>query len=190
MTDKQALRNEMRARRREYVAALPGSTRALILSRPPRPIVDLVPEGKTVGVYHATGAEAPADGYARFFAERGHPIALPWFARRGDAMSFRLWDNPFDEGKLVPDPYGTMQPSADADSAAVDVAFVPLIAFTAHGTRLGQGGGHYDRFLAANPQVAAIGIAWDCQLVDALADEAHDMPLRAVVTPTRVFGPF
>ena len=36
----------------------------------------------------------------------------------------------------------------------------------------------------------AIGLAWDCQLVDDLPHEAHDRPLAAVVTPTRLYGPF
>lgn len=190
LIDKQTLRSEMRTRRRDYVAALPTSTRALIFSRPPRPLVDLVPEGACVGLYHAIGAEAPADGYARFFAERGNPVALPWFARRGAAMAFRQWDNPFTDTGLVADPFGAMQPPESAEFAAIDVAFVPLVAFTAQGARLGQGGGHYDRFLADHPQVTAIGLAWDCQLVDTLPLDGHDMPLRAVVTPTRLYGPF
>jgi 5-formyltetrahydrofolate cyclo-ligase len=71
-----------------------------------------------------------------------------------------------------------------------DVLFVPLVGFTARGDRLGQGGGHYDRWLAANPHVPAIGLGWDCQLVEDLPREDHDRPLSAVVTPTRLFGPF
>jgi len=67
------------------------------------------------------------------------------------------------------------------------LAFVPLLAFTARGDRLGQGGGHYDRWLAANPEMLAVGLAWDSQLVDSLPIEAHDRPLSAVVTPTRLY---
>mgnify|MGYP006195389569 FL=1 len=56
--------------------------------------------------------------------------------------------------------------------------------------RLGQGAGHYDRWLANNPPHAAIGLAWDCQLEESLPIEPHDVPLHAVVTPTRLYGPF
>ncbi|HCH95451.1 MAG TPA: 5-formyltetrahydrofolate cyclo-ligase, partial [Erythrobacter sp.] len=35
-----------------------------------------------------------------------------------------------------------------------------------------------------------IGLAWDSQMVDDLPSEAHDIPLSAVVTPTRIYGPF
>ena len=82
------------------------------------------------------------------------------------------------------------QPSATAEPAAPDVLFVPVVGFATNGARLGQGGGHYDRWLAANPGTTAIGLAWDTQLVDELPIEPHDVPLSAIVTPTRIYGPF
>ena len=35
-----------------------------------------------------------------------------------------------------------------------------------------------------------LGLAWDTQLVDELPIEPHDVPLSAIVTPTRIYGPF
>jgi 5-formyltetrahydrofolate cyclo-ligase len=105
-------------------------------------------------------------------------------------MQFRQWDNPFDESVLTKAPYGGLQLTASAEETTIDVAIVPLLGFTVTGQRLGQGGGHYDRYLAEHPTVIAVGIGWDCQLVDALPIEPHDQPLRAVVTPTRFYGPF
>ena len=78
---------------------------------------------------------------------------------------------------------------ADAPLVQPQVLFVPLVSFTT-GARLGQGGGHYDRWLADHPDTVAIGLAWDCQLVDALPIEPHDIPLTAIITPTRIYGPF
>jgi 5-formyltetrahydrofolate cyclo-ligase len=63
----------------------------------------------------------------------------------------------------------------------------PVLAFDRKGGRLGQGGGHYDRWLARYPEVTPVGMAWDSQLVDDLPLEPHDRRLRAVVTPTRLF---
>ena len=37
---------------------------------------------------------------------------------------------------------------------------------------------------------AAIGLAWDCQEVPALPLEPHERALDAIVTPTRLLGPF
>lgn len=187
---KQALRKDLRARRRAHVEALDPRTRALLFRRPPAPLLDLIPAGATVALYNASPWEAPTASYASFFHEAGHPVALPWFAGRDVPMQFRLWQVPPLEEVLEPDPWGVLQPAGDAPEATPTVLFVPLVGFTAMGQRLGQGGGHYDRWLEAHPDVVPIGMAWDAQCVDALPGEAHDQPLRAVVTPTRLYGPF
>lgn len=188
--DKASLRKTMRIARRDHVAALPRETRALILHRPPAPLLRLVPDGAVIGLYHAGPHEAPAGGYARFFHERGHRLALPRFASRGSPMKFAAWHDPWDEDEGEIGPFGMIQPDAGAESIVPDVLFAPLLAFTDDGARLGQGGGHYDRWLADHPGVPAIGLAWDVQRVDDLPREPHDRALHAVVTPTRLYGPF
>lgn len=184
--DKRALRSRYRAARRAHVAALPQAIRALLFLRPPVPVVQRVPEGATVGLYHPLADEAPALSYARWLHENGRKVALPWFADRAAPMAFRTWSDPFAEDTLARGPYG-MQPASDAAEVVPTVLFVPLLAFTAQGARLGQGGGHYDRWLAAHPDTLAIGMAWDVQLAESLPHEAHDRPLAMVVTPTRLY---
>jgi 5-formyltetrahydrofolate cyclo-ligase len=187
---KAALRKALRTARRTHVAALDPRVKALMFLRPPTPLAAMVPSGAVIGLYHAGPDEAPATSYARFFHEAGHPVALPWFEARGTPMQFRRWASPHLEELLGPDPYGAQQPLAGAEALVPEFLFVPLVGFTADGARLGQGGGHYDRWLAAHPQVPAVGMAWDSQLAQSLPTEAHDKPLTAVVTPTRLYGPF
>jgi 5-formyltetrahydrofolate cyclo-ligase len=187
LEDKQGLRSKMRALRRDHVASLPDSVRALILSRPPVPIAELAPPGSVVGLYHAMGSEAPARGWAKWFLEAGRAIALPWFADRPAPMAFRAWTTPWDDSGLEAGPFKMLQPPGDAEAVIPALVVVPLLAFTAGGDRLGQGAGHYDRWLADHPGVTAVGLGWDCQLVDILPVEPHDKRLAAVVTPTRMF---
>ncbi len=184
---RQGLRSKLRAARRAHVAALPAATRALVMMRPPGAVADLAPADAVVGLYHATGDEAPTRSYAKWLSENGRRLALPWFAARGEAMHFREWLDPYSDDALVAGPYGALQPGDDAAELVPEVAFVPLLGFTAGGDRLGQGGGHYDRWLAAHPGVTALGLAWDCQLVDALPLEPHDRMMDAVITPTRLY---
>lgn len=190
MEEKAALRTRLRAARRAHVASLPDAVRALLLHRPPRAVAALVPEGATIGLYAESPEEAPASGYAKWFFSEGNMLALPWFGARDGAMEFREWANPFLDDALETGPWGVRQPPASARPLIPEVAFVPLVGFDANGGRLGMGAGHYDRWLAANPDVLAIGLAWDCQEVPALPLEIHDRPLAAIVTPTRVIGPF
>lgn len=187
---KDDLRKQLRATRREHVDALPDSMRTLVFMRPPAPLLDLVPDSATVGLYRANPHEAPAASYAKFFFEQGHRLALPRFADKGAAMEFASFGDPFEESDLEIGPFGLLQPGSEAEKASPDILFVPLIGFTETGARLGQGGGHYDRWLGDFPDTTAIGLAWDCQLVDELPTEPHDIPLTAIVTPTRIYGPF
>ena len=177
--------------RRAQAAAISDRTRALLLRRPPAALDPLIPPAAIVAVYRELTEEAPASGYARHFYDRGHRIALPWFAGRGAAMAFREWTNPYLGGDgLERGPLGIEQPPADAAQIEPTVLFVPLVGFTAMGSRLGMGAGHYDRWLADHPRATAVGLAWDCQEVEHLPLEPHDRPLDAIVTPTRLFGPF
>ncbi|MEO6091461.1 MAG: 5-formyltetrahydrofolate cyclo-ligase [Novosphingobium sp.] len=187
MIQKRKLRAKMRKARRAHEVALPEATRGLMFLRPPTRIADLAPVGSVVGIYHAVAPEAPTLAYAQWFYENGRRLALPWFEHRDTAMQFRFWRDPWDDALLEPGPYGGLQPHADAEEIVPDLTIVPLLAFTADGHRLGQGGGHYDRWHAAHPLVPAIGLAWDCQRVDTLPLEPHDHALSAVITPTRLY---
>ncbi len=184
---KAELRRHYRAARRAHVEAQPTNLRALLFLRPPAPVARMLPQGAAVGLYHAGPHEAPTLSYARWLHENGHPLALPFFATREAAMEFRTWSDPYDADALEPGPYGMLQPRAEAAAVTPAVLFVPLIAFQADGTRLGQGGGHYDRWLDAHPDTLAIGLGWDVQLAEDLPREKHDQRLAAVVTPTRLY---
>ena len=127
--DKQVLRTQLKQRRREHVAAIPAMQLGLLFRRPPEAVVRLLSEGATIGLYHEMPAEAPASHYARWFFERGHKIALPWFADRAAPMLFREWTNPFVEDLLEPDPFQSHQPSADSPALIPDVLFCPLVGF-------------------------------------------------------------
>ncbi|HEY2451421.1 MAG TPA: 5-formyltetrahydrofolate cyclo-ligase [Scandinavium sp.] len=71
----------------------------------------------------------------------------------------------------------------------LDVLITPLVAFDTQGQRLGMGGGFYDRTLQNWQQhgLHPVGYAHDCQQVNALPVEKWDVPLPAVVTPSKVW---
>ena len=187
---KKLLRTELRRKRKEHAAALPPEVSALVFNRPPAQLLELVPEGAAVGLYRSDVGEAPSGGYIRFFFERGHNVALPRVTTLDKPMEFRLHTDPWGESDLESGVWGLRQPRLSAPVVVPEVLFMPLVGFTAMGDRLGQGGGYYDRYLAAHPQTVAIGMGWDMQDVPELPTELHDIRLSAIVTPTRVLGPF
>ena len=189
-SEKDQLRAALRKARGDHVAEQPDAIRALLFNHPPRSLLEKIAEPQVIGLYHAGSSEAPASGYARFFHEAGHTIALPYFADDSTPMEFREHSDPIAETDLEKGAFGMMQPQSSASAVTPDLLFVPLVGFTDKGHRLGQGGGHYDRYLATYANTLAIGLAWDIQLCEDLPIEPHDITLDAVITPTRLYGPF
>lgn len=96
-----------------------------------------------------------------------------------------LWHTVIDAGQLQPGAFGIAEPdpvqAATVTLPPGTVVFTPGLAFTADGRRLGQGGGFYDRLLAARPDLHAIGVGFACQLLDELPCEPHDQRLAGLV---------
>lgn len=71
----------------------------------------------------------------------------------------------------------------------LDVLMVPLVAFDTEGRRLGMGGGFYDRTLQNWQQhkFLPIGLAHDCQQVEKLSSAEWDIPLPALITPSKIW---
>jgi 5-formyltetrahydrofolate cyclo-ligase len=113
---------------------------------------------------------------------RGCRIALPVIPEDRQALTFRAWE---PGEALMPGPFGTSGPGAEAELVYPDLLLVPLLAFDRRGHRLGYGGGYYDRTLAAlraRQLVRAIGVAFAGQEVDAVPTGPHDAPLDGIVT--------
>ena len=97
------------------------------------------------------------------------------------------------ESELVVNRLNISEPKLDVRDVLplerLDVLVTPLVAFDTQGQRLGMGGGFYDRTLQNWQQhdLQPVGYAHDCQQVDALPSEEWDIPLPAVVTPSRLW---
>jgi 5-formyltetrahydrofolate cyclo-ligase len=109
--------------------------------------------------------------------ERGQRVCLPVTGPRGDALVFHEWH---PEAELLAGRFGTWHP--DGVKLVPDFLLIPLLAFDARGTRLGYGGGYYDRTIAALPQARRYGCAFARQEFDSLPAGPYDAPLHAVAT--------
>jgi len=77
----------------------------------------------------------------------------------------------------------------DVDPAGMDIVVVPGLAFTVDGRRLGQGGGHYDRFLPRlRADCVTIGACFAEQIVADLPVEDHDRRVDVVVTDAELLA--
>jgi len=137
-----------------------------------------------IGGYAAMTAEFDPLPLLRHWENKGHAIALPYFETRSSEMQFRAWGDTLDRG-----PFGVMQPPSDAPIVTPETVLVPLVAVDHQGNRVGQGQGHFDRLLAKmrqNGPVRAIGLGWDCQIVERIPADPWDEPLNYIATPDRL----
>jgi 5-formyltetrahydrofolate cyclo-ligase len=87
---------------------------------------------------------------------------------------------------LVSTGFGTYGPGPDAREVDPEIMLVPLAAFDRLGHRIGYGAGYYDRAISKlrgkGLQPRLIGVAYDCQEIDSVPAEDHDIALDAILT--------
>lgn len=143
----------------------------------------------TLCAYAAQGSELSLDVWLREVVAGGVGVFLPRV--HGDELElFRVRDLDAD---LAPGHRGIREPLPAARRPArvdrVDTFLVPGAAFDADGNRVGYGGGHFDRLLAAaRPAACRIGVAFEAQILDAVPREPHDVAMDAVVTERRAIA--
>jgi 5-formyltetrahydrofolate cyclo-ligase len=198
---KMALRAQARARR----DGLPEANRAeasksitahvlALLGRLPARADRFGRKARGVGIYSTLGSEVDTAALSVALTRKTYPFALPKVLAAGEGcgstLIFRMVDakTPLEKSQL-----GIMEPVArGADEAGchhrLAALFVPCLAFSAEGARLGYGRGYYDRLLAGFGG-HIIGLAFEAQRCDALVAEPHDVPLHAIVTEKGLFVP-
>ena len=115
------------------------------------------------------------------------PVGLPVIEDHGLPLRFSRWE----PGCAMRDgPFGAAVPAVD-DWITPEILILPLVAFDRAGTRLGYGGGFYDRTLEglrAHRPTLAIGFAYAAQEAESLPREDTDQPLDMIVTEKEVLS--
>jgi 5-formyltetrahydrofolate cyclo-ligase len=115
----------------------------------------------------------------------GRAVMLPrWRGEHGGIEAAIVTDS----AGLTAGKFGILEPPASARTVSATtlartLVCVPGLAFGPQGQRLGRGGGHYDRFLAAlSPEAITVGLAYSFQLLDRVPEGPRDRRLNFIVT--------
>lgn len=137
----------------------------------------------TVFAYHAMGRECATRGIIDRALAVGKTVALPR-SRPGGAMDFASCE--YGLHKAL---YGIPEPEPGAPALIPkpgDIVIVPAVCCDSSGMRLGQGGGYYDRFLAAHPDVSAVCLCRAELLQEKVPTEWNDMAVDIVITEKEI----
>lgn len=186
MTD-EATKGEARRRAREARDALDEQARASAATRIRARLgaLEEVRGAHAVVGYAATGSEVDLDPLLEVLLARGVAVYLP-VVEGPELALVRVRDLSTD---LVAGYRGVREPTPDLPREAApsaDVAFVPGVGFAPDGTRIGYGGGHFDRLLARLDAPTRVGVAFAAQVLPHLPTEGHDERLTMVVTEAGV----
>ena len=180
---RRAMRRELRQRR----AALSPEEQAAVSAAVESQLAKIAALSRSpvVGGYRAIRGEVDIDAALTRLHDDGAMVTVPRVS--GDHMDFLPWTS---GSETITGSFGIDEPinGEPVQFSRHDVVLVPLVAFDETGQRLGQGGGFYDRAIAAAgaARPLLIGVAHAFQQVRSVPVEAWDMPLDAVVTEERV----
>jgi 5-formyltetrahydrofolate cyclo-ligase len=140
--------------------------------------------GSTVCAYVARAGEPPTAELLNRLLAGGHRVLLPVLLDDLDLD----WAELTPSTTLLPGRLGVMEPEGprmgrDAVAGA-DLVVCPGLAADRHGTRLGRGGGSYDRVLARTPGQRVL-LLHDEEILESVPAQPHDQRVDVIVTPAR-----
>lgn len=138
-----------------------------------------------VAAYVSVGSEPDTRSLLFALWKRGTYVLLPLLRPDGD-LDWASFEGP---DSLVAGPRGLLEPSEPPRGVtaitSADLVIAPALAVDRRGSRLGRGGGSYDRALArVGPAVLTIALLYDGELLDDLPAGDRDQPVRAVARPS------
>lgn len=133
-----------------------------------------------IACYLAVNNEPDLRDVINDFLKAKKNVVLPAFFRTSKSYKFvklSSFEN-LDFG-----PYQIPQPSklTPIDPDKIELVFLPGIAFSPDGSRLGYGKGVYDKLLS-DTSALKIGVAYDLQVIDNFEGEPHDIKVDYLVT--------
>ncbi|MBI2871208.1 MAG: 5-formyltetrahydrofolate cyclo-ligase [Candidatus Omnitrophica bacterium] len=140
-------------------------------------------DASTVLFYAALRDEVDTFPAIRRALKLGKRVALPCIGTAKGRMFIReIHDLKRD---LVKGPFGIMEPGEKLPrmrKSQLDLVLCPALAFDLGGTRLGRGGGYYDRFLKSLKRgTKVVGLAFRCQRVARLPRKPHDARVHEII---------
>jgi 5-formyltetrahydrofolate cyclo-ligase len=179
LPDKSAIRVEVLSARRTR----PAPARAADDAHLVRHAVELVSAYRRVAAYlplpYEPGGATLVPSLVAAVAELLLPVVLP-----DRDLDWARYDGSLAPAAML----GLLEPDGPrlgpAAIAEVELVFVPAVAVSLSGVRLGRGGGSYDRALArVSPGMPVVALLYEDELREVLPSDPHDRPVTAVLTP-------
>ena len=177
-------KSEIRDEYREKRNALTDTTRSLASEEVFRQIVqsESLKSAKVILSYMSMDNEIDLCSLNKCILEQGKRLCLPMVdAKKNDLKILSISD--FSE--IAAGSYGILEPVFGSEvNEPIDLAFIPGIAFSEGGYRIGYGKGYYDK-LFEKVNCMRIGISYDFSVIPSIPHELHDIRMNYIFTEKR-----
>jgi 5-formyltetrahydrofolate cyclo-ligase len=184
-----ATKEDLRARVLAARRAAGAEQRLRAASRATRFLLDLpdVVAARCVAAYFSFGTEPSTAVLLAELRSRDVRVLLPVLCSDLD-LDWAIYDESAAGAKDVRGVWTPAGPRLGVDAvAAADVVVVPALAVGHDGTRLGRGGGSYDRALARVPAARVVAtLLYEGELLAEVPREPHDRAVDVVALPSGV----
>lgn len=177
ISDKQSRRQAILTARRHLPITKRAQANAELRGHVTHLLAHLRP--RTLAGYVPMGSEPGGPELVELLAAHCSRLLLPVVF--GAQLRWRTYGDALTESPEITGPAeSSLAPETIGDA---DIIVVPALAVDANGTRLGRGGGYYDRALALGSGYS-IALLYDEEFGPAVPREEHDRAVAAVITPT------
>ncbi len=108
---------------------------------------------------------------------------------KGNKMDFFRIDN-LEEQDFVINRFGIPEPPKDLEVSYPSekcLMIIPGLGFSINGSRLGRGGGFYDRYLSENPDIIKVAVAFNIQICNKIPTEEWDKKVDYIITESNIY---
>ncbi|MBO1579134.1 5-formyltetrahydrofolate cyclo-ligase [Bacillus sp. XF8] len=139
-------------------------------------------ESETIGITLSMEHEVNTYVIIEQAWREGKKVVVPKCNRETRTMTFRQITN-FDQLETV---YMSLREpipalTVEAEANEIDLLFVPGVAYTRRGERIGYGGGYYDRYLVQY-EGKTLSLAFGFQIVSYIPTESFDQNVQKIIT--------
>ena len=192
--EKSKIRKEIKRRRQELssevLKQIDKTLPEFILSVEDDELQSKLKKSKRIALYRSVKGEVPTDGLAKYFMSNGIKCCFP----RIEDGRMVFCDCEDLNKDFVEASFGIKEPvstKAAVDPKDIDVVVLPAVAYNEEGTRLGMGGGFYDRFAEScgTKRPYLLGVCYEFQICSNVPSEPHDLTADFIaVIPEEVYG--
>ena len=148
---------------------------------------------KNIGIYLENDGEIGTSQLLKMALESNISCFLPVLdSSTQNNLCFVRYDN---DTPLHKNKFGILEPSLNEKNsihpAKLDVIFLPVVGFDRSGSRLGMGGGYYDRALAFTKvskldKPKLVGLAHSIQEIKSISRQVWDIPINFIATDKEI----